>query len=123
MALTLSTTGLIIVTDSSLNSPQSPISFGGSITASVVEQIASFSVGTVSTAATLPVSPVLFAQIKNLHTSTPVAVRWTPNGGTVAVISTLQPSDYLQFMNTSGGITQLSFSATASMTVSMVLAG
>jgi hypothetical protein len=123
MSLTLTTTGLVNVTDSNLNSPQSPISFGQTITVNAVDQISSFTVGTVSTAAVLPVTPVLFASVKNNDPVIPVAVTWTKTGGSAAGVITLQPADYIQFCDTSGGITALSFSATATMTVAMVLAG
>jgi hypothetical protein len=74
----------------------------------------------------LPVSPILFLYVKNLHATNTVAVTWTPNGGASASILTLQPGASIIFMEITpaSGITALTLTASASATpVEYIVAG
>lgn len=75
---------------------------------------------------TLPVSPVLFLYVKNLHATNTVGVTWTPNGGASASILTLQPGAAIAFIEITAlsGITALTLTASGAATpVEFILAG
>ena len=96
------------------------------VTGSIQEYAQSFNFGTSPTSVTLPVSPVNFVYIKNLHATFTLTVSWTPNGGASAVIQTLEPGGYLIMgQPTSGaGITALSITASnASTPAEFILLG
>src|SRR5262249_54041612 len=121
--MVVSTNGLIKIVDgSSLATPQDPISFGGSIAATAICQIASFAVQEGSNSVLLPINTILFANISNLSTDNPITVTWTPAGEFSAEIIDLQPSDYIQ-LNSSAGVRNLTISCTATASAAMVLAG
>jgi hypothetical protein len=78
------------------------------------------------TSITLPISPVTFLYIKNLHAVNTVLVTWTPAGGSTASILTLAPGGFICFGEIAAlnGISALSLTASGSATpVEYVLAG
>lgn len=76
-------------------------------------------IGTSPVSLTLPISPAVFVYIKNLSPSATVTVTWTPNGGSSAVIQTLNSVGTgspvtSSFMISAGvGVSALSVSASA----------
>lgn len=75
---------------------------------------------------TLPISPVQFLYIKNIHASNTVIVTWTPLGGAPTVILTLEPGACIIYAEpiVGGGITSLSLNASGTPTqIEMILAG
>jgi hypothetical protein len=75
---------------------------------------------------TLPISPIQFLYLKNIHASNTVIVTWTPNGGASNVVLTLQPGSVIIFVetNATSGITALNLNASGTPTqIEMILAG
>jgi hypothetical protein len=78
------------------------------------------------TALTLPISPVSFLYIKNLHAVNTILVTWTPTGGSTASIQTLEPGGWIIMGNpaTGAGVTALSLTASGAATpCEYILAG
>lgn len=78
------------------------------------------------TSITLPISPVQFLYIKNLHAVNTILVTWTPTGGSTASILTLEPGSAILYIEiaTGGGITALSLTASGAATpCEYILAG
>jgi hypothetical protein len=83
-------------------------------------------VGTAATVLPLPASPTQLFYIKNLSTTTALAVTWTPVGLAAVEVQTLQPGGILFFFNPGNGITNLSLvsaSTTITVPIDYVLAG
>src|SRR5271156_5061983 len=57
----------------------------------------SISLASGSTAITLPISPLQFLYIKNLHAVNTIIVTWTPTSGSSAAVQTLQPGGFIVF--------------------------
>lgn len=96
------------------------------VAGSSFSQAQSLSVGTASANLILPVTPVQFIYLKNLHTIQSVSVTWTtPANGSNPVI-TLEPGAVLIFSETNpgAGITAVSLQASgASTPVEFILGG
>ena len=78
------------------------------------------------TSITLPISPVQFLYIKNLHAVNTILVTWTPTGGSTASILTLQPGSMIMLLEfaTGAGITALGLTASGAATpCEYILAG
>lgn len=125
MAITVTCTSLITITDNLTNSVQLQKQVVGTYTGTLSEFAQQVSLASGSTSITLPGSPVNFVYLRNLSTSATVIVTWTPNGGASNVVCTLQPGAFLILneSNATSGITALSLNASVSSTpVEFILA-
>lgn len=127
MSINISLSGTITIIDSI----SGLVNLTKSVSAAMVvgsgfTQVQSLNVGTASTSIALPVNPVQFAYIKNLHTNQSVAVTWTtPAGGSVLAI-TLEPGAVIIFQEAlpGAGLTAISLQASgASTPVEFILGG
>jgi hypothetical protein len=79
------------------------------------------------TTVTLPVSPVQFLYVKNLHATATLTVTWTPTSGFNAVVQLLEPGGWLMFGQASpaagSGITALNLIGSAACTCEYVIGG
>jgi len=119
MAITASINGNITVTDGQTGTvAYTKLLTALSTTGTAFGEVSSASIGTSPTSITLPVSPVQFLYVKNLHASNTLTVTWTPNGGSSAVILVLQPGSSIQFeeVASGSGITALTLTGSASST-------
>jgi hypothetical protein len=75
-------------------------------------------VGTTPVVIGLPISPTEVVYVRNTHATQLLTVTWTPNGGSSAVVLTLQPNSYILFgeVNATSGITALTLTGSASNT-------
>ncbi|SRR6266566_787516 len=127
MSINISLLGTITVADSTtgLTSLTKSVS-GAMVIGSAFTQVQNLNIGTASTTLALPVNPVQFAYIKNLHANQTVAVTWTtPVGGSVLAI-TLEPGAVIIFQEAlpGAGITAISLQASgASTPVEFLLGG
>lgn len=95
-------------------------------TATLATMADTLSVGTGATSIALPISPAQIVYLQNLHATQTITVTWTPNGGSSAVVGTLQPNGAIFLMepNLVSGITALSVQASgASTPLLYILAG
>lgn len=115
MAVTVSISGQITITDNLTGSVQSQKAVVGSYTGTVAIEGQAVLIGTSPTTITLPGSPTNFVYLKNLSTSATLSVTWTPNGGASNVVVTLEPTSFiiLDESITAAGITALSVTASA----------
>jgi len=128
MSITASINGNIQLTDSvSGTIALKKLLAALSMTGTEFTEAQSVSLASGSNAITVPLSPVLFCYVKNLHATNTIQVIWTPNGGASATILTLQPGGSIMFCEpTTGstGITALNLTASgAATTCEYVLAG
>lgn len=127
MSVSLTTVGFIQATDSVTGSIAFKKLLSSLVTTGTVfSEAQNASVGNVLTAITLPVSPVQFLYLKNLHATQTITVTWTPTGGVSAIVQTLQPGSYLILGEAAvgGGITALSLQGSgAGTTYEMILGG
>lgn len=127
MSITSSVAGTIQLTDSATNSTiyyKQLINLLMVGTSFLETQPAS--IGTSPTSITLPISPVQFLYIKNLHATQTLTVTWTPTGGASATVQTLQPGSIIILLEaaTGGGITALTLTGSGANTnCELVLAG
>lgn len=127
MSITITLTGQISITDGSsgavaLQKQVSSVMVAGS----AFSQVQSLAIGTSSISLTLPVTPVQFVYLKNLHSTQSVAVTWTTPAGGSQFIATLEPSAILVFSETNpgAGITALSLQASgAGTSVELIIGG
>lgn len=75
-------------------------------------------IGTSPVSIGLPISPITYLYLKNLHATQIITVTWTPNGGSSNVVKTIQPGGVIEFTdaNGAGGITALSVVANGANT-------
>ena len=127
MSITATLSGGIQLTDSATNSTiftkqlLSLLMVGTSF-----GETQSASIGTSPTSITLPISPVQFLYIKNLHATQTLKVTWTPNGGASNDVVVLQPGSTIIFLEAAAasGITALSLTGSGAATIcEYVLAG
>lgn len=87
-------------------------------TGSVFSEASSISIGTTPVAIALPITPITFLYVKNLHATNTVTVTWTPQGGASATIQTLEPGSAILFsQNVAGaGISALTVVANSTNT-------
>lgn len=126
MSITIGLSGNIQATDNSTGSVSLSIPVANQYVGTEFSYTNTLSVGTSPTSITLPISPVQFLYIKNLATTSTLAVSWTKTGGSSQAILTLDPGGFTSFCeNTaSNGITAISLTASAVSTpVQIVLAG
>jgi hypothetical protein len=85
------------------------------------------SIGTSPVSLALPVSPVTFGYIKNLHATQTLSVSWTPNGGSSNPVVVLEPGSYVIFGGTvaaTAGVTAISLTGSGASTIyESILAG
>ena len=76
-------------------------------------------------AQSLPIATVRQYYLKNTHASATITVTWTPAGGASAVVQTVGPGGVLLFWQktTDGGITALSYQASAAATFEDFMGG
>jgi hypothetical protein len=119
MAVSLSINGNITVSDSTsgIIALQKLLS-GLTTTGTVFSEAQFLSIGTSPVAIALPISPIQFLYVKNLHATNTVTVTWTPTSGASATIQTLEPGSAILFcQNVVGaGITALTVVASGTNT-------
>lgn len=127
MSITATLSGAIQLTDSTTNST---VYFKSLLNLLMVgtsfQETQTASIGTSPTSIGLPISPVQFLYIKNLHATQTLQVTWTPNGGSSNIVQTLTPGAAILFIQagTADGITALSLEGSgAATTCEYVLAG
>lgn len=128
MSVTVSLTGSLKATDSvSGTIPLSKVLTALSTLGTAFVEGQSLSIPASPTSITLPISPVTFLYIKNLHATQTLTVTWTPNGGASNVVLTLQPGAFISFgedVQGLSGITALSVQGSGAATlIEYVLAG
>lgn len=127
MSQTSSIVGTVQVTDSVTGTvPLQKNLVGLAFTGTNAAVVQSQNIGTATVTFTLPVSPVQFLYVKNLHGSQTVTVTWTPTGGASNPVLTLEPSAALMFCEpaSGGGITAMQVVASgASTPIEYLLAG
>ena len=127
MAINTSFQGSILITDILSGLIQSNKTISAALATSTLATIAdTLSVGTSPTTIALPISPTQVVYLQNQHATQTITVTWTPNGGSSAVVGTLQPSGALMLVETNltSGITALSVQASgASTPLLYILAG
>jgi hypothetical protein len=118
MPITGALTGNITMTDNLSGSVQLTKALTFQYLGTIFDYAQGLSVGTSPTALSLPLSPAQFLYIKNLSTTATVTATWTPNGGSSAVVITLQPGSTIIYVetNATSGITALSVTASAATT-------
>ena len=125
--VTVSSNGVVQITDNQSGSVTQVIQALTSFTGSVAEYYPNVSAASGGgTAITLPISPVQFVYLKNTSATIACAVQWTKQGGSSVAVLTLDPGGALLFCEngTSNGITALTLTAASStVPVQMVLAG
>lgn len=127
MAITVAHAGSIQITDTvtnnlTLQKTFAALQFNGSV--SVFAE--TVNIPSSPTSINLPVSPTIGIYIRNTHATQTLTVTWTPNGGSSAVVITLQPSEYIVKggVNLTSGITALSLQGSgANTTCEYILAG
>lgn len=127
MSININLSGTITVVDSATGltgltkSVSAAMIIGSSFT-----QMQNLNIGTASTNLSLPVTPIQFMYLKNLHVNQTVAVTWTtPAGGSVLAI-TLEPGAVIIFTESApgAGITAISLQASGATTpVEYILGG
>jgi hypothetical protein len=127
MAITAQLAGTIQLTDTSTNSTIFYKQLLNLLmTGTSFQETQAASIGTSPVSIALPVSPTNFLYVKNLHATQTLTVTWTPNGGSSAVVQTLEPGSALLLIQTSltAGITALSLTGSgAATTCEYILAG
>lgn len=127
MAITAQLAGTIQLTDSETNSTIFYKQLLNLLmTGTSFQETNAGSIGTSPVSIALPVSPVQFLYLKNLHATQTLTVTWTPTGGSTATIQLLEPGDVIIFLHTAagGGITALSLTGSgAATTCEFVIAG
>jgi hypothetical protein len=129
MSVTAAVVGNVTLTDSVTGTtPLSKVLQNLSFTGLNSEFVQGQLIGTATASIVLPVSPVQFLYLKNLHATNAVVVGWTPNGGSFATVQTLNSGSALIFCQNStasaSGVTAISVSATgASTNIEYLLAG
>lgn len=127
MSITASINGNIQLTDSTSGTVAlKKVLSALSMTGTEFTEGQSVSLASGANVITLPLSPVLFLYVKNLHASNTVQVTWTPNGGSPNIVITLQPGAFISFceVTNTGGITALTLTASGAATpVEYVVAG
>ena len=127
MAITLSFVGQLNVNDSILGTTALSKQLTAlSTTGTVFSEANQLTIGTSPVSISLPVSPVNFVYLKNLHATNTIVVIWTPNSGASATIITLQPGAFIAFSENSGaqGISALSVTGSgAGTTLEFVIGG
>lgn len=119
MSTTVSLTGQINLVDSASGSQPFVKQLSNLVfTGSVSELSQSTSLANGANVISLPISPVQFIYIKNLHLSNTIQVTWTPTGGSSNIVCTLEPGSWIIEGNTTtgGGITALTLTASAGST-------
>lgn len=127
MPLTITLQGQIAITDgaSGTIALQKQVS-ATMVSGSAFSQAQSLSLGTSSISLVLPVTPVQFLYLKNLHSTQTVGVTWTTPAGGSQFIVTLEPGAVIVFSETNpgAGITAVSLQASgASTPVEFILGG
>jgi len=127
MAITISIVGSINITDGQTGTVAYTKLFAGlAMTGSAFTELQTASIGTSPVSISLPISPTQFVYIKNLHPSQTLSVTWTPNGGGLNPVVTLEPGSAITFLEAAGGagITALSLTGSgAGTTAEFVLGG
>jgi len=115
MAVSISLTGQMVVSDGVLGTTSLQKQLSVIMPGFAFSEAQYLSIGTASTSISLPISPVQFVYIKNLHTVNVITVTWTPNAGASNPVIALQPGSLIilsEALNTpSSGITALSLQA------------
>lgn len=127
MSVSATLSGTIQLTDST----SSVVAFRKNLanllfTGTIFEEGQSVSIPASPTSITLPISPVQFVYVKNLHATQTIQVTWTPTGGASNVVSTLQPGSCIILCETAtgGGISALSLLGSGAATlVEYIIAG
>jgi len=127
MSININLSGTITVIDSATGLTNLTKSVSAAmIIGSSFTQMQNLNIGTAVTNLSLPVTPVQFVYLKNLHVNQTVAVTWTtPAGGSVSVI-TLEPGAVIIFTESApgAGITAISLQASGATTpVEYILGG
>src|SRR5712664_874494 len=127
MSININLSGTITVIDSTTGLTNLTKSVSAAmIIGSSFTQMQNLNIGTASTSLSLPVTPVQFGYLKNLHVNQKVAVTWTtPAGGSVLAI-TLEPGAVIIFTESApgAGITAISLQASGATTpVEFILGG
>jgi len=127
MSVTASANGQIDLIDSAAGTNQLVKLFSGlSVVGTVSEVVNNLLIGASPQSITLPISPIQFMYLKNLHAVNFIEVTWTPVSGSSTAILLLEPGGFIIWGNpvTGGGIMALSLQASATSTpVEMVLLG
>jgi len=127
MSTTVSLTGQLNLIDSTTGAQAFVKQFANLLfVGSATEMSQSTLLASGANAISLPVSPVQFLYLKNLHISNTIAVTWTPTGGASAIVGTLEPGGSIIYINqtTGGGITALNLNASGASTgVEFLLVG
>lgn len=119
MSTTVSLTGQINLVDSTTGAQPFVKQLNNLIfTGSVSELSQSTLLANGANVIALPISPVQFLYIKNLHLSNTIQVTWTPTGGSSNIVCMLEPGSSIMYINTTtgGGITALTLTASAAST-------
>lgn len=119
MSTTVSLTGQMNLVDSTSGAQPFVKQLSNLVfTGSVSELSQSTSLASGANVISLPISPVQFLYIKNLHLSNTIQVTWTPTGGSSAIVCTLEPGSAITYINTTtgAGITALTLTASAGST-------
>lgn len=127
MSITMGLNGNISVTDSSTGTVALTKIFSGlMMVGTAFTEIQSIAVGTTPVVLGLPISPVSFLYLKNIHPSQSLTVTWTYNGGASNPILNLQPGSMIMFVETftNAGITALTITGSAvGTTVEYIIGG
>ena len=127
MAITVNINGNIQVGDTSTGTTAlQKLLTGLSTSGNTFSENNVFAVVNSPTSVTLPVSPLKFLYIKNIDPTATIQVTWTPNGGAINVVLTLEAGSAIMFIEAAAGagITALSLESSAtSSNVEMILAG
>lgn len=127
MAITASINGNMTITDASTGTVALVKLFSGlAMTGTAFTEIQSVQVGTTPVLIGLPISPVSFLYIKDIHPSQSLTVTWTANGGASDMILNLQPGSAIIFCETfsNAGITALTLTGSSTgTTVEYIMAG
>jgi hypothetical protein len=89
-------------------------------TGSVFGEAQSVSIGTSPVAIALPITPIQFLYIKNLHATNTVTVTWTPLSGTSATIQILEPGSAIIFCQAIAGAGISALTVVASGTTTQI---
>ena len=126
MSIQSNFSGSIQLTDPNTGTVQLYKALAALYTGTISTVAESLAIGTATSVIALPISPTQLVYVKNLHATNTVIATWTPNGGSSAVVCTLQPGSMILMneANATSGITAFSLSASgASTPVDYVLVG
>jgi hypothetical protein len=115
VAITVTLQGQIIISDGTTGVVSLQKQLSLVMPGVVFSQAQTLPVGIGATTISLPISPVQFLYLKNLHAANVVTVTWTPSGGASNVVVVLQPGSMIMFTEANpvpgSGITALSLQA------------